>query len=134
MIARCERPEVQSYKFYGARGIKVCPRWRASYAHFLEDMGRRPSPKHSIDRIDPNGDYAPDNCRWATNSEQSRNKRNNRRLTIDGQSLTLIEWSERAGIRMGTLHRRLKLGWSERDAVMVPVVRGANTHARCTAG
>lgn len=75
MIQRCEYPPFNDYKYYGGRGVKVCERWRNSYENFLADMGRKPSPKHSIDRIDPSGNYEPGNCRWATASEQRLNRR-----------------------------------------------------------
>jgi hypothetical protein len=76
MIGRCEDSNQPAFKYYGARGIKVCERWRGSYENFLADMGRRPSPVHSLDRYPNNdGDYEPSNCRWATDSEQNSNKR-----------------------------------------------------------
>lgn len=75
MIARCENSNTERYPHYGGRGIEVCKRWRDSYEVFLEDMGRKPSAAHSIDRVDVNGNYEPTNCRWATPSEQARNKR-----------------------------------------------------------
>jgi hypothetical protein len=75
MKARCYNPKHVGFKYYGARGIHVCDRWRNSYATFIADMGRRPSAKHSIDRIDVNGHYTPQNCRWATASEQRLNQR-----------------------------------------------------------
>ncbi len=78
MIARCENPNVERYPYYGGRGIRVCDRWCDSFPAFLEDMGRKPSPKHSIDRKDVNGNYEPDNCRWATPVEQANNKCNSR--------------------------------------------------------
>jgi hypothetical protein len=75
MIARCERRGWRDFRHYGGRGIRVCERWRRSYEAFLADMGRRPSPEHSLDRINVNGHYEPENCRWATRTEQRHNQR-----------------------------------------------------------
>lgn len=127
LINRCENQEDKSYKDYGGRGIKVCQRWRNSFADFLKDMGRRPSEKHSIDRYpDNNGDYCPGNCRWATHRQQCLNKRNNRILTVNGESKTMTEWAEETGIRVGTISERLRLGWSEEQSVL----KTARSHTR----
>lgn len=118
MKSRCFAKENnKNFSRYSGRGIGICRRWM-KFANFLADMGPRPSPKHSIDRIDNNGDYTPRNCRWATNQQQCRNKRNNRMITIDGKTLCLQEWSELTGISRGTIWDRLMSGWSHRDAVL----------------
>lgn len=78
MIQRCENPKSTKYSDYGGRGIKVCKEWREDFEVFLRDMGRKPSPEHSIDRIDVNGNYESGNCRWATPEVQANNKRNSR--------------------------------------------------------
>lgn len=120
MRVRCNSTDARDYHRYGGRGIKVCARWN-SYQNFLEDMGRRPSPNHEIDRIDNNGDYEPLNCRWATKVIQARNRRSNRKLTINGETRLLVEWSEISGAEPTTITRRLKLGWDNYSAVFQPV-------------
>lgn len=111
MLSRCYEAVNKDYKNYGGRGIGVCTRWR-SFNLFCEDMGQRPSPKHSIDRIDNNGNYCPENCRWATPICQSNNKRTNIRLTLNGETHTLAEWSRILKINTTTLSYRVRAGQS----------------------
>lgn len=124
MWTRCRNKHEQSFQHYGARGIQVCDRWR-SFEHFLADMGPRPSAEHSIDRLDVNGDYTPENCRWATQTDQARNRRTNRIIEHDGETRTLAEWSELTGISIGTLWWRLEQDWSPSRILETPVRRRA---------
>lgn len=113
MIRRCTDPRDNSFHRYGARGISVCKEWRDSFAAFTAYMGPAPSPRHSIDRIDTNGNYEPGNVRWATDRQQQRNRRNNRRVTLSsGETLTEAEIVERTGLSQGTIQKRILLGWS----------------------
>lgn len=108
MLTRCGNPRNKAFRRYGGRGITVCERWRNDFAAFLADMGPRPSPKHSVDRINNDGDYEPSNCRWATTQEQCRNTRRNVRLTLDGRTMTQREWAVELGIHDSTLFGRIK--------------------------
>jgi len=117
MKTRCLCSTVPGFKDYGGRGIKVCDRWKKSFSVFLADMGPRSSVVHSLDRINNDGNYEPGNCRWATPKQQSANQRSNRRLTIDGVTLTLAEWAERTGMRVSTIWTRLNRDWPAADAV-----------------
>jgi hypothetical protein len=110
MIQRCTNPADLNYHNYGGRGITVCDRWRESFEAFKSDMGPRPSQRHTIDRIDVNGNYEPSNCRWATATEQARNTRSNRRITVGDVTLCVAEWAERSGIPIETVHARLYRG------------------------
>jgi hypothetical protein len=117
MKRRCSNPNVSDYGRYGGRGIKVCERWE-KFENFYEDMG--PAPEgHSIDRIDVDGDYCPENCRWADDVTQGNNKRNNRRVIAGGESLTVAEWARKAGLPCSTVLSRLRRGWSPERAVGV---------------
>jgi len=109
MIGRCTSPNDKHFRHYGGRGISVCDRWRLDYVNFLADMGRRPSPKHSIDRIDVNGNYEPGNCRWATAREQAANKQNTHWVQFRGERVALIEACRRAGVecRYKLIHKRV---------------------------
>ena len=121
MKHRCFNPNHPRYLDWGGRGIMVCDRWKNSFENFLADMGTKPSPKHSIDRIDNDGDYCPDNCRWATKTDQSNNKRNNRLITIRNKTYTIAQWTKEMGYGRDVIWNRLKDGWSDYDAVMTPV-------------
>ncbi len=124
MIQRCTNPNVNSFKYYGGRGIKVCDRWLNSFENFYLDMGKRPSLKHTIDRKENAGDYEPSNCCWSTSIEQANNKRNNIHFDILGVSKSLSQWTREYGINYGTAWSRIKdLGWSPIDAVTRPSTR-----------
>lgn len=136
MIARCENPKKTCFERYGGRGISVHPRWRHSFEAFLEDVGPRPTPAHSLERIDNDRGYEPGNVTWATIKEQSRNKRTNRRVTFQGKTACLAEWAEVTGLSIGRLHKRLAAGWSvERTLTsgLQPIVFGeANGSSKLT--
>ena len=95
---RCYNDKSTSFKHYGGRGIKMCDRWLHSFENFLADMGERPSKEYSIDRIDVNGDYTPENCRWATRKQQCNNRRSNINITYKGKTQTLKLWCEELGL------------------------------------
>lgn len=116
MLTRCYNSKNPTFKWYGARGIKVCARWRFSYVNFLADMGRRPL-RHSLDRIDNNGNYEPSNCRWATPKEQARNQRSSRYITLNGSRKCLAEWAEITGIQRELISTRLQRGCSDKEAL-----------------
>jgi hypothetical protein len=109
MRKRCRNPTHRAFKYYGGKGITVCDRWHV-YENFLSDMGRRPSPKHSIERNDSNGNYESSNCRWATKIEQMRNKSDNRMLTYEGKTMCVAAWAEHLGISVNTIRKRLYTG------------------------
>lgn len=118
--SRCNNPKNPEYHYYGGRGITVCARWDR-IDNFLADMGARPSPRHSIDRKDVNGDYSPDNCRWATKPEQSNNRRNTIFLSHAGATKPLADWSREIGIPHGVLRHRINRGWSPEKCLTTPV-------------
>lgn len=120
MLSRCTNPSTANYSGYGGRGITVCPEWK-SFEQFYADMGPRPSPKHSLDRIDNNGPYCKENCRWATIKEQCNNRRSSRMLTHNGEARTVSQWSEKLELNLSTLTSRLRLGWSDEKAITTPV-------------
>jgi hypothetical protein len=98
MLDRCMNTATPAYKNYGGRGITVCDRWRKSFWDFVSDMGERPSSSHSLDRKDNNGNYTPENCRWATQREQMGNTRRNRFVEINGVRMIVSDWARLCGI------------------------------------
>lgn len=118
---RCTNPKSPSFENYGQRGIRVCERWMASFVAFYEDMGPRPKAtrtrEYSIERIDNDGHYAPDNCRWATYETQSRNRRNNRKIELLGKAFTVQDWETITGLQV---RQRLNSGWSVERALTEP--------------
>lgn len=107
---RCTNSHNNAYPRYGGRGITMCDRWLHSFENFYADMGPRPSPDHSIDRIDNDLGYSPENCRWADETEQQNNRRNNVTVTHDGKTLTLFEWSQIAGVPVELIRSRYRQG------------------------
>jgi len=116
MLGRCLYPKNKKYADYGGRGIIVCERWR-KFENFLADMGCKPTPRHTLDRKDSDGDYTPENCCWATRATQSRNTRRTRWVTHAGRTQCLQDWANELGIPPGTLSSRLDRGWSIGEAL-----------------
>lgn len=117
---RCCNINDEAYPRYGGRGITVCEKWLV-FDGFFEDMGNRPSKNHSLERVDNNRGYCKDNCKWATYTEQGRNKRNNVRITWDGKTQSVIEWAQELGISANALYmRKNRLGWSDARTMSQP--------------
>ncbi len=110
---RCYNPKDHAYKDYGGRGIRVCDRWKDSFQNFMEDMGFKPTPEHTIDRIDNNGDYEPNNCRWATMDIQSNNRRDNHWIEHNGVRMTVAMWSKHLKVSSSNLLSNKKRTESE---------------------
>ena len=126
MLYRCRSEKHNSHKNYGARGIAVCERWKVSFTAFLEDMGAKPSPELTLDRIDNNQGYEPLNCRWATRQEQLANRRLYKGgVDIDGEVMSLKDAMERYGIehRSTVAYRMKTKGWSLPEAIKTPSLR-----------
>lgn len=118
MRQRCINPKTPNFHNYGGRGIKVCDRWFNSFTNFIEDMGDKPSSNHSLDRIDNNGNYTPENCRWATKVQQDSNRRTTRPITINGVTKPLHQWARESPIKYETIKGRIyKYGWSPEKAI-----------------
>lgn len=122
MKNRCLNANYKQYYLYGGRGIRVCARWLESFEAFTADIGQKPSPRHTLDRIDNDGPYSPMNCRWATPQQQARNRRGLRMIEYRGQVKCVGEWSDQLGIACATIIRRVDKGW--------PVERALSTRVR----
>lgn len=121
--ARCLNPSNAGWVNYGGRGISVCQEWLNSFEAFYRDMGPRPGPGYSIDRRDNERGYEPSNCFWATSKEQTRNRRSNRWLEIDGFRRTLSEWCELYNVRLPMVRQRILKGMNPKDALTKPSIR-----------
>jgi len=120
MKYRCHNSNDKSYFKYGARGIKVCQRWLDRFENFIEDMGYRPSKQHSIDRIDNNGNYTPENCRWATIKEQNNNMKNTRFVTYLSKTQPLGIWCDELNLNYNLVNARLFKNWTIEEAFKIP--------------
>lgn len=124
MKKRCLDSNHPAYHNYGGRGITVCKEWLESFNNFLADMGKAPSPGHSLERVNVNSGYCKENCTWATRKEQARNRRNNVLINVDGVVMTLTDWCAFYGISVQTVrHRVRKIGMSWEDALKLPMMR-----------
>ena len=119
MLERCNDPNSIRYPSYGGRGIKVCERW-LKFENFYQDMGDPPDGK-SLNRINNDGDYCPENCEWATPKEQQRNTRLNVNLTLNGKTQCISAWAKELGVNNRTLSGRIESGWSDEEALTLPV-------------
>lgn len=109
MKTRCYNNKSEDYNDYGGRGIMVCERWKNSFDNFIKDMGEKPSAQHSLDRMNVNGNYEPNNCKWSTDSEQTRNKRSNVWYEHNGMKMILQDWANYLGASQGNLWHCIKL-------------------------
>ena len=117
MKRRCYYSKDKRFSNYGGRGIKICDEWKNSYENFLNDMGLPPTSSHSIERIDNDSNYCKSNCKWILVEHQAKNKSNNRKITFNGVTMNLADWSRDTGIKRETIARRLNNGWSIEKAL-----------------
>lgn len=129
MKKRCSATSGKYWKYYGSKGVHVCPEWLDDYEAFLAYVGPRPTSKHSLDRIDGNGNYEPGNVRWATPTVQHRNQSNRHWLSYMGVTLLPKQWSEIVGFRVHTLYTRIREKWSTEAILTTPVQPPHSTYA-----
>ncbi len=122
MKQRCHNPSSRQYESYGGRGIFVCDSWRNSFEAFFNDMGIKPSPRHSIDRINNNDGYYKENCRWATSEIQMGNRRCVKLFPFMGGLLCLDAINRKLGFRRSTISKRMSKGWSYEKAISTPIM------------
>lgn len=120
MLQRCYSESHEAYANYGGRGIYVCDRWH-DFSAFISDMGARPTSKHSVERLNNDDPYSPENCVWATRAQQALNTRRSARLTLRGETKTMKEWSELLGISYYVLRARRRRGWADDRTLTTPV-------------
>lgn len=118
MKARCSHENNKHYKHYGGRGITVCEEWLNSFDIFYNDMGDPPTKKHTIDRIDNNGNYEPVNCKWSTYTEQALNRRSNVLISFNGETKTALEWAQEIGLPPTTIYGRIRRGFTRPEEVL----------------
>lgn len=128
MIERCTNKKSIGYARYGGRGIKVCDRWRESFAHFLEDMGERPFLKAEIDREDNDGNYEPGNCVWRSRIENSNNRSTCRMISHQGTTQSITMWERELGFPPRAIYNRLRRGWGVDRALSTPIATTCKTH------
>lgn len=135
IIARCENPNVRAYRFYGAKGVSVSPVWREDFWAFYNHIGPRPSPAHSVDRIDSAKGYEPENVRWTTMIVQQNNRVNTRYITINRRKMTLYDACRLFGspLHPQTVWGRLTRGWSIDNAMFTPQLPKGTTERKVAA-
>jgi hypothetical protein len=121
MKNRCYNQNNHSYSDYGGRGVSICKEWLECFENFYLDMGDKPTQQHSIDRIDVNGNYCKENCRWATKKEQMNNIRTNLQFTVDGKQYSVDEVIVKYNLNIDAVYNRKKLGWSEDRLLNTPI-------------
>jgi hypothetical protein len=121
MRRRCRAKNRKEFALYGERGISVCKAWEESFLAFLRDMGNRPSSLHSIDRRDNNLGYFKENCRWATDVQQSNNRRSTVLLTLNGETMSVAEWARKLNVFKMTLIKRKNRGWTDEQILTTPI-------------
>lgn len=120
MLSRCRNPQNKDFPYYGGRGIAVCDRW-LKFENFFADTGTPPTPQHTLDRIDNDGGYNPENCRWATPNQQSNNRRYCHLLTLNGQTLNIQQWASLLHVKKSLIYGRIRSGWTEEQALTFPL-------------